>query len=310
VTDAGQGPALAVRAPAKINLSLHVLGLRPDGYHGIRTVMQAVSLCDDLVFRPLPDGRIELTCSGADVPEGEGNLVVRAARLLQERAGVEAGARIALEKRIPVGAGLGGGSSDGAVTLLALSELWGLGLGVPELSRLAAELGSDVPFFLRGGTALCTGRGERVSPAECPSRMHYVLVTPALSVSTASVYGAQSGLTSAGDASNVLMALRSSDAELLGHCLANDLQDAALRLHGELDELWTKLKEAGEFCGVEGILLSGSGSSFFAVARGAQEAAQAAGSLQASLGVPCTAVHSLPAWDGRVSRLTTGRGLL
>ena len=137
-----------VKAPAKINLSLEVLGKRDDGYHEIRTVMQSVALCDDLCFRERSDGRIVLRASDRDLPPPAENLVVRAARLLAERTGIGPGVPIGLEKTIPMGAGRGGGSSDCAATLKALNELWDLGLGRDELCGFAAELGSDVPFFL------------------------------------------------------------------------------------------------------------------------------------------------------------------
>ncbi|MHC4593294.1 MAG: 4-(cytidine 5'-diphospho)-2-C-methyl-D-erythritol kinase, partial [Planctomycetota bacterium] len=163
---------LKVRAPSKINLYLEVLGQRPDGFHEIRTVMQAVSLCDELSFSARSDGQVVLSCSSPDLPLDDRNLIVRAARLLKGRYGTERGASVELHKRIPVGGGLGGGSADCAVTLLALNRLWGLGAPLDELAETATELGSDVPFFLWGGTALCEGRGERVSPLPCLQPMH------------------------------------------------------------------------------------------------------------------------------------------
>jgi 4-diphosphocytidyl-2-C-methyl-D-erythritol kinase len=212
---------LQVKAPAKLNLHLEVLGRRPDGFHEVRTVMQAVSLCDLLTFALREDGGIALRCSGADLPVDERNLVVRAALMLKERHRVARGAAISLTKRIPVGGGLGGGSADAAVALLALSRLWGVEAAAEDVRDMAARLGSDVPFFLSGGTALCEGRGERVLPLACGRPMHYVLVMPPFSLSTARVYAAaETGLTEcAAGRNNVAKALESGDAERLGRAL-------------------------------------------------------------------------------------------
>jgi len=167
------------RAYAKINLCLEVLGRRRDGYHDVLTILQTVDLYDTLAFEPADE--LTLTCSDPRL-SGEDNLVLRAARLLQRAAGVEHGAAIHLEKRIPVGAGLGGGSSDAAVTLLALSPLWGLHMTRSNLENLAAALGADVPFFLYGGTALAEGRGDRITPLPLLPEHWVVLVRPALEI--------------------------------------------------------------------------------------------------------------------------------
>ena len=188
---------LTLRVPCKVNLYLEVVGRRPDGYHDLRTVMQAVDLCDELELATREDGRIALNCSDPALPMGDGNLVVRAARMMQERSGTRRGADLALRKRVPVGGGLGGGSADAALTLLGLDRLWGLDTGREALTEMAASLGSDVAFFLHGGTALCEGRGERVTPVPCGGEFSYVLVTPSVGVSTREVYGAlEHGLTS------------------------------------------------------------------------------------------------------------------
>ncbi|MGC8873507.1 MAG: 4-(cytidine 5'-diphospho)-2-C-methyl-D-erythritol kinase [Chloroflexia bacterium] len=167
------------RAYAKINLCLEVLGRRRDGYHEVLTILQTVDLYDTLAFEPADD--LTLTCSDRRL-EGEGNLVLRAARLLQRAAGVDRGATIHLEKRIPTAAGLGGGSSDAAVTLLALSSLWGLRMTRSNLENLATALGADVPFFLYGGTALAEGRGDRLSPLPALAEHWVVLVCPPLEI--------------------------------------------------------------------------------------------------------------------------------
>jgi len=184
---------LCVRAPAKINLHLEVLGLRPDGFHELAMVMQSIDLADSLRMRPTADGQISLQCDRADLPTDGSNLVVKAAEMLRARSGfAELGARIVLEKRIPIGAGLAGGSSNGAAALIGLNELWGLGFKSQELHAMAAELGSDMPFCLDGGTQLCFGRGERLealpfNSTEPPALL--LLKHPGVSVSTPWAYG-------------------------------------------------------------------------------------------------------------------------
>ncbi len=297
---------LCVRAPAKINLSLQVLRRRPDGYHEIRTVMQAVSLFDRLEFTLRPDGDVRLTCDRPDVPTGDGNLIVRAARLLQERHRVEAGVDVTLHKVIPMGGGLGGGSSDAAVTLLALNRMWGLGARPEDLVDVAAGLGSDVPFFLWGGTAVCEGRGERVRPVACEGARWYVLIMPDLSVSTRAVYDAlKAPLTGRGDGSNnVPAALRPGEGPDCG--LRNDLQEPSFSVCEDLRELADGLAEFSPALGGQGVLLSGSGSSFFIVMPGSTEAERAVEALSV-LGAACVAVHSLPSWDGDIALLTSRR---
>jgi 4-diphosphocytidyl-2-C-methyl-D-erythritol kinase len=301
---------LCVRAPAKVNVYLEVLGRRPDGYHDLYTVMQAVSLCDELSFAPRADGAITLRCDRADLGDPDQNLVTRAARALQAHCGVQRGADITLRKRIPVGGGLGGGSSDGAVTLLALAHLWALDVSPDELAGLAAGLGSDAAFFIRGGAAVCEGRGERVTPLACPSPMHYVIVAPPCHSATAEVYRAwRSGLTHRDAArKNVLEAMNRGDAELLAASLRNDLQEAALALQSELQRLWGSLKEATTVLGLKAFQLTGSGACFLVVAESEDEAVSMADRLSAALGSPCHAVHSMPAWNGSVLPLTSGRG--
>jgi 4-diphosphocytidyl-2-C-methyl-D-erythritol kinase len=157
---------LTVEAPAKINLHLEVLGLRPDGYHELAMVMQSLDLADSLSFASTADAAITLECDRPDLSTGSDNLIVKAAEMLRARAGLpELGARITLSKRIPIGAGLAGGSSDGAATLVGLNALWGCGFSAANLHAMAQALGSDMPFCLTGGTQLCFGRGEVMEPA-------------------------------------------------------------------------------------------------------------------------------------------------
>jgi 4-diphosphocytidyl-2-C-methyl-D-erythritol kinase len=189
---------LLVSAPAKINLHLEVLGLRPDGFHELAMVMQTIDLADTLSLRPTADGSIRLQCDRADLPTDGRNLIVRAGELLRARTGLpELGAAITLQKRIPIGAGLAGGSSNGAAALVGLNALWGCGFSRAQLHAMAAELGSDMPFCLDGGTQLCFGRGEVLEPvatsgpgaADAPDLGVLLIKHPDASVSTPWAYG-------------------------------------------------------------------------------------------------------------------------
>jgi 4-diphosphocytidyl-2-C-methyl-D-erythritol kinase len=173
-------------APAKLNLMLHVLGRRADGYHLLQTVFQLIDLADVLTFTHRDDGAVRLAAPLPGVPE-DTDLTVRAARLLQAETGCAAGATIAVEKRIPLGGGLGGGSSDAATTLIALNELWGTGLARTELARLGLALGADVPFFLFGRNALGEGIGEALTPLVLPPAW-YVVITPQVAVPTRKIF--------------------------------------------------------------------------------------------------------------------------
>ncbi len=171
---------LRLRTPAKINWMLEVLSRRPDGFHEVKTVIQTIDLADSLEVEPAEELTLEAT--GEGLPPVEGNLAMRAAHLLQERSGHQGGARIRLTKAIPVAAGLGGGSSDAAAALRGLAQLWSLELTPERLGELAAELGSDVPFFLQGGTALSEGRGERLTPLPDAPEATLLIVVPPISI--------------------------------------------------------------------------------------------------------------------------------
>ena len=182
---------ITVTAPAKVNLHLEVLGLRSDGFHELAMVMQSIDLADRLHFTTTADAQLTLACDDPSLSVADDNLVLRAAQLLRNRSGFsELGASIRLEKRIPIGAGLAGGSSDGAAALVGLNALWGLGHSPAELERLAAELGSDMPFCVAGGSQLCFGRGERLEPLLPPAEALAVLLVkdPRVSVSTPWAY--------------------------------------------------------------------------------------------------------------------------
>jgi 4-diphosphocytidyl-2-C-methyl-D-erythritol kinase len=175
-------------APAKLNLCLHIVGRRADGYHLLQSAMQFVDLCDELRFHERDQGTIERISGPADIP-AETDLTVKAAHLLATRRDVPSGIGIELTKRIPVQGGLGGGSSDAATVLVALNQLWNLQLSVDELATLGLKLGADVPFFVRGSAAWAEGAGERLTPHDFPER-HYLIVKPAVAVSTAEIFQA------------------------------------------------------------------------------------------------------------------------
>lgn len=180
---------LTLQSPAKINWTLGVVGRRPDGFHDIESLVTAITLFDELTFSREPDSRLEVICDRDDVPTGEGNLIWRAASLLATESGVRSGMTCGLTKRIPMGGGLGGGSSNAATTLLGLNQLWGLNWPTDRLLPLAARLGSDVAFFLYGGSAIISGRGEQVRPVSLGWAGWIVLLLPGVAVSTAEVYG-------------------------------------------------------------------------------------------------------------------------
>jgi 4-diphosphocytidyl-2-C-methyl-D-erythritol kinase len=256
---------LILRAPAKVNLTLEVLGRRADGYHDICSVVQAISLADELTFAPAPD--VTLRCDEPDL-QGPENLVWRAADLLRRSAGVRQGAAIALAKRIPVAAGLGGGSSDAAACLRGLNALWRVDLGVERLMDLAAHLGSDVPFFmLPRGCALAEGRGERLTPLPPLPRRWLVLVKPPIGISAAAAYGALDA-TEWSDGTHTRAWL--AQAKSLGTVPApfNGLEPAALRAAPEAAAARDTLLAADAPYAV----MSGSGSTYFCLFESEQEA--------------------------------------
>ncbi len=255
---------IQVAAPAKINLFLEILGKRPDGYHEIETVMQEVSLCDTIYLENC-DAEVALTCTNPKLPTGEDNLILKAVRLFQKESGINRGVKIHLDKKIPVGAGLGGGSSDAVATLLGLNKLWRAGYDEKQLVSLAGKLGSDTPFFVRGNTALCRGRGEIVTPYSLNVRYHYIIIYPRFEVSTATVYrNFKINLTkNLKDVTVFLRSLVSGNPEKLGTCLHNRLEEVVFKLYPDLEEIKRKLTQLG-FCGV---LLSGSGSALYGLCK-------------------------------------------
>lgn len=288
-------------APAKVNLTFEALGRRADVYHEVRTVLHAISLADEIAFAPAPELSLAMDppetgafSSAAAAPAGEDNLVLRAARLLRREAGVKAGAAIRLRKRIPVAAGLGGGSSDAAATLRGLRRLWGLDLDADALRELAAQLGSDVPFFVTGGAALAEGRGERLTPLP-PAQGGVVVMAPPPRETDGGKTAAMYALLrpehySDGRASDELaQRLRAgAPASDWGGALTNAFEAVAPQAH----PLYAAMRDAFEAEGLRP-LLCGSGPAMFALAPDAPAAAK----RLRRAGWPAQAARLLPAWD-------------
>ena len=268
-----------VLAPAKLNLFLEVLGRRPDGYHEIESLMMAVNLHDTLSVSDDPSGAVALSCDDPTLPTGRDNLVVKAAERLKAATGCTRGASVVLKKAIPAQAGLGGGSSDAAATLVALDRLWGLNTPSATIDQIAGEVGSDVVFFRYAPAAVCRGRGERVEPVPIREPLHFVLVCPNVGVSTAEVYRK---LTPPGEPRPirpVLDALHSCGTAELGRTLFNRLQPAAEALRPELVAVRDALLDLVP-SHLDGSLMSGSGSAYFGLARDRTAARDAAVHLQ------------------------------
>jgi len=277
ITPSAEG--LTVEAPAKVNLTLRVLGTRDDGYHDLESVVAAVSLFDTLLLQPA--GEVSLVCRGGDVPDGEDNLVMMAARALAAECGVRRGARIELEKRIPAGRGFGGGSSDAAATLIGLNALWGCGLGREDLARLGATVGSDVPLFFALPVAVMRGRGERVEPVAASPPWWVVLAWPDFGLSTAEVYAAYDRLGVPGGNRPAATAILPRLAGPSGGArpfLMNDLEAAADSIRGGRMDVRACLEGAG---GVS-VGMTGSGSAYFALADTGAEARRLAQAARAA----------------------------
>jgi 4-diphosphocytidyl-2-C-methyl-D-erythritol kinase len=274
--------SVTVRVPAKINLQLAVGPLRPDGYHGLVTVFHAIGLFDMVSVAAAEADSVAVTGEGAaQVPGDDDNLALRAVRALRAVVAAQAspGVAVTINKRIPVAAGLAGGSADAAAALVACNELWRAGLPVRELCEVAAGVGSDVAFAVLGGTAVGRGRGERLTPALMPAaRYHWVLAFADGALSTPEVYGTLDRLRAAnGGAGEVaepelstelMAALRAGDLERLGRSLSNDLEAPAISLFPAL----RKTLEVGREFGALGALVSGSGPTCLFLARGARHA--------------------------------------
>ena len=241
---------LSYQSPAKLNLFLHITGRRPDGYHQLQTVFQLVDLCDSLTFSSdnLPAGVLSLRCDQPEVPL-DNNLILTAARKLRDQAAQpQLAAEITLQKRIPMGAGLGGGSSNAAVTLLALNELWELGMSRQQLMDLGLEIGADVPVFVLGRSAWATGVGEELMPLELPPS-YYLILWPRAHVATADIFSHQQ-LTRDSAAIKI--------ADFLAGRVRNDCENTVRMLYPEVDDAMNWLSQFGQ------ARLTGTGSCVFA----------------------------------------------
>lgn len=284
--------SISVRAFAKINWSLCVLGKRADGYHEIETVLQTISLRDTLRVERTEDDAIRLWCDDRSIPADESNLVWRAAAALRDRYSVKSGARIHLEKRIPSEAGLGGGSANAAATLIALTDLWELDTSADDLNEISSSLGSDVPFFLHGGTARGTGRGDVIEPLADTAEKHLFVVKPTARVSTAGAYNAlNSRALTSSDSKPILVRSQASDvsASFDSKALHNDFEAVIFELEPEIERAKNALLKSG----ARAALLAGSGSAVFGIFdnRDAQERAIQAIELEAGWrAFPCKTV--------------------
>ena len=279
----GAPAPVRVRVPAKVNLHLAVGDVRPDGYHELATVFQAVSLYDELTATPADGISLTLTGEGArDLPTDDDNLAVRAVYALAQRTGHRPDVRLTIHKGIPVAGGMAGGSADAAAALVACDALWATNLSREELAEVAAAIGSDVPFLLAGGTAFGTGRGERLSPVLAPQRRHWVVAIADGGLGTPEVYreldrlrSEQRPLLAAGSPDVLMAALREERPAVLGRTLANDLQPAAISLRPGL----RRTLAAGGEEGALGGIVSGSGPTCVFLAADADHAVDVAARL-------------------------------
>jgi len=249
--------SITLKAPAKINLCLSVLGRRPDGYHDVEMLMQMVGLYDEVTVAAQGSG-VRISCDSDAIPPGEDNIAWKAGHALLKRAGSGTGLSITIRKAIPVAAGLGGGSSDAAAVLAAANEVLGIGLNREELAEIGAKLGMDVPFFFYGPTALAKGRGERLTELPPMPKMQILLVNPGFETSTAWVYkNLNLRLTKKVDCNKILrLTVRN-----IASGLHNDLETVTAAAHPEIDTIRQSLLEQG----ATGVLMSGSGPTVFGI---------------------------------------------
>jgi 4-diphosphocytidyl-2-C-methyl-D-erythritol kinase len=263
-------------AHAKLNLGLKILGRRDDGFHDILSLFQTIDLHDQLIFEPVGNGEIFLSCDDPDMRVGPENLIYRAVSAFQKFTGITQGVRIALKKRIPMEAGLGGGSSDAAAVLRVLNRMWEVGLSTAELCALGAQLGSDVPFFMQKGTAIVTGRGEQLRYVPWTKDVFYVLIYPSFKVSTGWAFANfKKTLTGFGDYAKFLNSVDFSDLSVpnLSRHIENDFLPLVLETYPETRSVLTRLADAGALVSS----MSGSGSTLYGLfdSKAAAEATRA-----------------------------------
>lgn len=258
---------------AKINLGLDVVRRLPNGYHEVRMIMQTVGICDVLTFRKAASG-IQLVVDNEELPTDGNNLICKAAKLLLESAGIEGGVSITLEKHIPIAAGMAGGSTDAAATLLGINELYEIGYDVDKLKELGVKIGADVPYCIQGGTALAEGIGEVLSPLPTPPTCHLVIAKPDINVSTKFVYEnlRANELESHPDIDGMIEGLEKGDLKAITDRLANVLETVTVPAYPIIDEIKQTMLDAG----AEGALMSGSGPTVFGIFTELEKAKQAA----------------------------------
>ena len=255
---------VTVKAPAKINLTLDTLFKRGDNYHEVEMVMTMVDLADYVTVSNLPEDKIVIKSNEFGIPLNEKNLAYQAAKLFKNHFNINRGVEIFIKKRIPVAAGLAGGSSNAAATLKALRILWAVDCGLEELAALGGKLGSDVPFCVIGGTALATGRGEVITPISSPPKCWVILIKPRIGVSTKVVYEAlNADHAHHPDTKGMLSAIAEGDYEGLCRRLGNSLEEVTFSKYPVVEEIKKKLVQFG----VDAALMSGSGPTVFALVR-------------------------------------------
>lgn len=255
---------LMIKAPAKINLTLDVLHKRPDGYHEVEMIMTTVDLADRLELESLNKNEIRIISHNRFVPDDSRNLAYQAAKLLKERYGIKKGVSIQIDKIIPVAAGLAGGSSDAAAALKGLNQLWNLGLSLDELAEIGAEIGSDVSFCVYGGTALATGRGEKIEHLPAPPNCWVVLAKPTIGVSTGEVYkNLKLDRMKRPDTRAMIESIKENNYEKMCQNMGNVLESVTLHAHPEV----ALIKEQMIRFGADAVLMSGSGPTVFGLIR-------------------------------------------
>ncbi len=292
--------SLSLPSFAKINWRLQILGKRPDGYHEVKTVLQTISLHDDLHFEVGADDEVSLSCDSADIPTDGRNLIIRTAQALKDRYNIASGAHIRLEKRIPTKAGLGGASSNAAVSLLALARIWSIDTSPADLLKIAAGLGADVPFFVLGGCALATGIGTTVSPLPDKQNFPLIVITPGAAVSTAEAYAAVSSSALTTMNTDPILSNSHSEANFGDSSpyplrdngledLRNDFESVIFDIEPEI----RRTKEALLKAGALDALLAGSGSSVFGIFADQKAQQRALDEIQLEAGwrvFPCVTV--------------------
>lgn len=273
-------------APAKINLTLDTLYKREDGYHEVEMIMTTIDLNDRLTFECRDDGEIIIDVEHNFVPSDHRNLAYKAAKLMQDRYNIKKGVKISLEKSIPISAGLAGGSSDAAATFRGLNELWGINESLETLSELASEIGSDISFCIYGKTALCQGRGEKITHLPKPPSAWVVIAKPDIGVSTPEIYGALD-LENKDEVQTqaCLKAIENNDYASMCQSLGNSLEKVTMQLYPEVE----KLKNTMSNTGVDAALMSGSGPTIYGFVQKERQAKQVYNALMGCCNDVCIA---------------------